>query len=123
MRKVVAGASVALVLVAGATALGHFAWHDLEVTRSLLRSDERRDHGRVEEQRDCLGDRLDQLIPDDSAVRVRMAPPAAHRIIEALLPKHRIVEGDPVAQRAWLIETSRSSELTGCLRGLRVVAP
>lgn len=122
-RRAVVSVCTVLVMCAAGLALVRYAVDDLVVTRDLLQSSERDTQARLEAQRDCLGDRLDRLIPDGAKVRVRVPPPAAHRIIEALLPGHQIVEGDPKAQGAWLIESSRSSTNTGCLRGLQIVAP
>ena len=123
LRPHVTAFCTALVVATAGAALVGYARADLVVTRALLRAEDRSVQGGLERQRDCLSDRLDRLIPDGSSVRVRVAPPAAHRIIEALLPRHRIVEGAPEEHGAWLIESSRLSTYTGCLRGLRVVAP
>lgn len=114
--------TVVLALVASVTLL-RLAVDGVDVTRNLLQASERSEQGERERARDCLGRSLDRLIPDGARVRVRVAPPAAHRIIEALLPQHEIVEGDPATQRAWLIERDRAGPKSGCLRGLRVVAP
>lgn len=122
-HPVIAAIAVIAIIVASGLAGFRFVSADVEVTRNLLRASERSTQSRLEGQRDCLGARLDELIPDGAAVRVRVAPPAAHRIIEALIPAQRVVEGDPKSQRAWLIESSGASKHTGCLRGLVVVAP
>jgi hypothetical protein len=122
-RRVVVVAASLVVVVAGGFGVGRFVVDDVEITRDLLQTTDRQTQARLERQRDCLSESLDRLIPDGAKVRVRVPPPAAHRIIEALLPRHSIVEGDPQTQGAWLVESSRLSKNTGCLRGLQVLAP
>ena len=122
-RRTVVLIGVLAIVTAAGTGFYRSVEANVDATNRLLDADDRAAQAGFEKQRECLGRRLDALIPDGAAVRVDVAPPAAHRIIEALLPDHRIVEGDARQQGAWYIQTSRQGPKTGCLRGLVVTAP